>query len=73
VPLQVEILYNEYEFVAAFSVATLLTLLAILTLTLKQGVELWARSSEEATFLRELARGRVTTTQPSGPLPEPGR
>ena len=34
-PLQVEILYNEYNFVAAFAVASLLALLAILTLVLK--------------------------------------
>ncbi len=34
-PLHVEILYNEYNFVAAFAVATLLALLAILTLVAK--------------------------------------
>lgn len=34
-PLHVEILYNEYEFVGAFSVAALLCLLSILTLVLK--------------------------------------
>jgi sulfate transport system permease protein len=38
-PLQVEILYNEYNFVAAFAVASLLALLAILTLVLKTVVE----------------------------------
>jgi sulfate transport system permease protein len=38
-PLQVEILYNEYNFVAAFAVASLLALLAILTLVLKSLVE----------------------------------
>ncbi|MGB5102574.1 MAG: sulfate ABC transporter permease subunit CysW [Steroidobacteraceae bacterium] len=38
-PLQVEILYNEYNFVAAFAVASLLALLAILTLVLKSVVE----------------------------------
>ncbi|HTL31414.1 MAG TPA: sulfate ABC transporter permease subunit CysW [Tepidisphaeraceae bacterium] len=35
VPLHVEILYNEYNFVAAFAVASLLALLAIVTLVLK--------------------------------------
>jgi sulfate transport system permease protein len=35
VPLHVEILYNEYDFVAAFAVASLLALLAIVTLVLK--------------------------------------
>jgi sulfate transport system permease protein len=38
-PLQVEILYNEYNFVAAFAVASLLAVLAILTLVLKTLVE----------------------------------
>jgi sulfate transport system permease protein len=38
-PLQVEALYNDYDFVAAFSVASLLTLLAILTLALKSAIE----------------------------------
>jgi sulfate/thiosulfate transport system permease protein len=38
-PLQVEILYNEYDFVGAFAVASLLTLLAIVTLILKKLVE----------------------------------
>ena len=38
-PLQVEILYNEYNFVAAFAVASLLALLAILTLVIKTFVE----------------------------------
>ena len=38
-PLHVEILYNEYNFVAAFAVASLLALLAIMTLVLKSLVE----------------------------------
>jgi sulfate transport system permease protein len=38
-PLQVEILYNEYNFTAAFAVASLLTLLALVTLVLKSIVE----------------------------------
>jgi sulfate transport system permease protein len=38
-PLQVEILYNEYQFAAAFAVASLLALLALLTLVLKLIVE----------------------------------
>jgi len=38
-PLHVEILYNEYNFVAAFAAASLLTLLALLTLVLKALVE----------------------------------
>lgn len=39
IPLQVEILYNEYNFTAAFAVASLLALLAIVTLILKHLVE----------------------------------
>ena len=38
-PLHVEILYNEYQFAAAFAVASLLALLALLTLVLKLAVE----------------------------------
>jgi sulfate transport system permease protein len=38
-PLQVEILYNEYAFVGAFAVASLLTLLAVVTLVFKKAVE----------------------------------
>jgi sulfate transport system permease protein len=39
-PLHVEILYNEYDFVAAFAVAALLCLLAIVTLVLKSILEI---------------------------------
>ena len=39
VPLQVEILYNEYNFTAAFAVASLLALLALATLALKSVIE----------------------------------
>ncbi|HEY6421432.1 MAG TPA: sulfate ABC transporter permease subunit CysW [Candidatus Binataceae bacterium] len=35
-PLYVEILYNDYQFTAAFAVVSLLTLLAVVTLVLKQ-------------------------------------
>ncbi|MBA2126774.1 sulfate ABC transporter permease subunit CysW [Hyphomicrobium methylovorum] len=38
-PLHVEILYNEYQFSAAFAVASLLALLALVTLFLKTYVE----------------------------------
>jgi len=38
-PLQIEILYNEYQFAAAFAVASLLALLAIVTLFLKTYAE----------------------------------
>ena len=38
-PLHIEILYNEYNFIGAFAVASLLTLLAVLTLVVKTLVE----------------------------------
>src|SRR5262249_18748467 len=62
-PLQVEILYNEYSFVGAFAVASLLTLLARLTLGLKKLVEI-------ASHRRGAAGGRagVTSLPPSNPV-----
>ena len=48
-PLHVEILYNEYNFVAAFAVASLLALLALVTLALKTFIE-W-RTAEVALDL----------------------
>jgi sulfate transport system permease protein len=41
-PLHVEILYNEYDFVGAFAVAALLCLLAVVTLVLKTALEVAA-------------------------------
>jgi sulfate transport system permease protein len=38
-PLHIEILYNEYQFAAAFAVASLLAGLALVTLALKYVVE----------------------------------
>lgn len=45
IPLAVEILYNEYQFSAAFAVASLLTLLALVTLLVKGLIE-WATGDE---------------------------
>jgi sulfate transport system permease protein len=45
-PLHVEILYNEYNTVGAFAVASLLTLLALLTLLVKS-VLAWKRRQFE--------------------------
>jgi sulfate transport system permease protein len=44
-PLHIEILYNEYQFAAAFAVASLLAALALVTLAIKFLVEKRARSS----------------------------
>jgi sulfate transport system permease protein len=41
-PLQVEILYNEYSFAAAFAVASLLAMLALVTLVVKTIIEICA-------------------------------
>ncbi len=45
IPLQVEILYNEYNFTAAFAVASLLALLALVTLAIKSLAE-WRLKQE---------------------------
>lgn len=46
-PLHVEILYNEYQFVGAFAAASILALLALVTLVLKSLVE-WAHARRTA-------------------------
>ena len=43
-PLHIEILYNEYQFMASFAVASLLALLALVTLTAKVALERFAAS-----------------------------
>lgn len=50
-PLHVEILYNEYQFSAAFAVASLLTMLAVLTLVAKSLVE-WKTRKEQKSIER---------------------
>jgi sulfate/thiosulfate transport system permease protein len=50
-PLHVEVLYNDYQFVGAFAVASLLALLAILTLLLKSLLE-WRYADEIAATHR---------------------
>ena len=50
-PLHVEVLYNDYQFVGAFTVASLLALLAIVTLTLKSLLE-WRFADEIAATHR---------------------
>jgi sulfate transport system permease protein len=51
VPLHVEILYNEYNFQAAFAVASLLAVLALATLALKSLVEWAARRQAQRNAL----------------------
>jgi len=50
-PLHVEILYNEYNFTAAFAIASLLALLALVTLVLKTLLE-WRYGAELAAARR---------------------
>lgn len=54
-PLHIEILYNEYQFAAAFAVSSLLALLALVTLVLKSALE-WrhARDLAEAAKVRSV-------------------
>ena len=54
IPLHVEILYNEYNFVAAFAVASLLAILALLTLVAKSLVE-WKARQEMAAALEPIS------------------
>jgi sulfate/thiosulfate transport system permease protein len=56
-PLEVEILYNEYNFVAAFAVSSLLALLALVTLVVKSVVDCKMRRPE--TSVSELGESRL--------------
>jgi len=53
-PLHVEILYNEYNFAAAFAVASILALLALVTLAAKSLVE-WRFGHDQKTSIQEHA------------------
>ena len=63
-PLHVEILYNEYQSVAAFAVASLLALLALVTLVIKSVAE-W-KMEREMKALAELPPERPTPLTPLG-------
>jgi sulfate transport system permease protein len=58
-PLHVEILYNEYQSVAAFAVASLLALLAVVTLLIKSVAE-W-RQEREMNAAGDLSSEAPTT------------
>ena len=67
-PLHVEVLYNEYQSVAAFAVASLLALLALVTLLVKSVAE-W-RHEREVRAAAELPPERPhAPAAPSFPLP----
>jgi sulfate/thiosulfate transport system permease protein len=57
-PLHIEILYNEYNFVAAFAFASLLAMLALVTLFAKSLVEWHSERERHAT----------ATNPPAAPL-----
>jgi sulfate transport system permease protein len=64
IPLHVEILYNEYQSVAAFSVASLLALLALATLAIKSIAE-WRQQRERDAAA--LPPGRLPALQGAHP------
>ncbi len=64
-PLHVEILYNEYQSVAAFAVASLLALLALVTLVIKSVAE-WRHERELA------AAAELPPERPVIPIPSLG-
>ncbi len=57
-PLHVEILYNEYNFAAAFAVASLLALLALVTLAAKRLLE-WKMRQDSGRFAAAAKAGEV--------------
>ncbi|MCX8520892.1 MAG: sulfate ABC transporter permease subunit CysW, partial [Rhodoferax sp.] len=68
IPLHVEILYNEYQSVAAFAVASLLALLALVTLVIKQVVE-WRSRREQQAAATLSPEPRLLSPRPPEPLP----
>jgi len=52
IPLHVEILYNEYQFTASFAVASLLVMLALLTLVIQSMME-WKHRLQSANEFKE--------------------
>jgi sulfate transport system permease protein len=66
-PLHVEILYNEYNFSAAFAVASVLALLALVTLALKLLAE--RHMSAQPASARDLPAHAGPVTQPPAPSP----
>jgi sulfate/thiosulfate transport system permease protein len=59
-PLHVEVLYNEYQSVAAFAVASLLALLALVTLVIKSVAE-WRQESEMKALANSPPEQPITT------------
>jgi len=53
-PLQIEVLYNDYQYVPAFALASLLALLALATLVVKSAIE-WRVTKSTGTLEGEVA------------------
>ncbi|MDD2846419.1 MAG: sulfate ABC transporter permease subunit CysW [Rhodoferax sp.] len=68
-PLHVEILYNEYQSVAAFAVASLLALLALLTLLIKSLVEWQFERDQKAAAALPPERPANATLSAIAPTP----
>lgn len=67
-PLHVEVLYNEYQSVAAFAVASLLALLALVTLAIKSWVE-WREERERSAAANLPPENPNQTAEISANLP----
>ena len=68
-PLHVEVLYNDYDFVGAFAAASLLASLGLVTLVLKTGLE-WRHSGELSASRTTLSSHRpVAGDQRRSPSP----
>ena len=63
-PLHIEVLYNEYQSVAAFAVASLLALLALLTLAIKSLIEWRHLHRHSSVDLATLAAPNQKRTSP---------
>ena len=57
-PLHIEILYNEYQYVAAFAMASLLAFLALVTLVVKSTIE-WKSKQHLADLTTESCKGEA--------------
>ena len=75
IPLHVEILYNEYQFAAAFAVASILAFLALVTLAIKSFIE-WREERAQELAARTAAvedsdvlRARAANGTPASELP----
>jgi sulfate transport system permease protein len=68
-PLQIEMLYNEYNFVGSFAVASLLTLLALVTLAVKAVVEWKSREMTGAPDFSISAQETPPAASASGAWP----